>query len=62
LLNKALEISSSNFDINGGSRGSDITIYDCALNDIINFYGVDAVLAEIGRDKAKEYFDLQEKE
>lgn len=61
-MSKNFEISSCSFEINGGSRGSDITIYDCTLNDIIDFYGVDAVLAEIGLDKAKEYFDLIEKE
>jgi len=59
---RGLELISEQFTITGHRRGAEITIHDCSLYDILQYYGEEAVLDEIGKNKAKEYFDLQEKE
>lgn len=59
---KSFSVDSTNFDVNGGSRGSTIIIHDLSLGDIIDFYGIGTVLEEIGWRAAANHFDLTEKE
>ena len=59
-MNKILSFSSSNFTINGGSRGSDIEVYDFTVADAVEHFGLAEILEEIGKDAVKDFFGLTE--
>lgn len=62
MSDKSLSVETSNYSITGGSRGATIEVYDCGVDDIIEYYGKDLILDSIGLREVKEYFNLTDKE
>lgn len=61
MTQKSLSVFTKDFIVQTRGNGVDIDIYDCDAFSIVDCFGADTLLDEIGKETVMEYFDLIEK-